>query len=543
MITLHRVRNFFMVTVLATIGMGFSASSVIGAQEPDVLTAGPVHEAFAETASFDTEPGIVVPKAPPSAIEELPPDEKPEGDVQWIPGYWAWDDDRDGYIWISGVWRVSPPGRQWIPGYWNETDTGYQWVSGYWLTVNASEAEYLPEPPESVEVGPNSNAPSPDHTWIPGCWLWGTGRYMWRPGYWAAMQPDWVWVPSHYVWTPMGFVFVGGYWDYIITRRGVLFAPVFFPFGWIIPPPPFFFTPSFVIDMHVFYDRLFLRPRYHHYYFGDYYARKYYSRGVYPWFSLHARRRCYDPIYVHARWVNRHDHKWENHLEQRYQERRQNRDMRPPRRLVEFQEIQRKGGTARPLNRAIAAPLTKVAQSKDTPFRFQRLNEKERKVIRERQKDVRAFRNNRQEQETRSLKMPAEKPVGKIEPKRVKIERSPISSQKVRQAGQTGKSDQVDRRKAPPSRYKAPKSEPNVEPLRRRSNVLDQQNRSQKVQDRGQVLQNKGQQLQNKGQRLEKQGQVSEKRGQKMGSQGQRPAEAQPKPGNPLDREGRQNIR
>jgi hypothetical protein len=102
MITLHRVRNFFMITVLATIGMGFSASSVIGAQEPDVLTAGPVHEAFAETASFDPEPGIVVPKAPPSAIEEVPPDEKPEGDVQWISGYWAWDDDRDGFIWISG---------------------------------------------------------------------------------------------------------------------------------------------------------------------------------------------------------------------------------------------------------------------------------------------------------------------------------------------------------------------------------------------------------------------------------------------------------
>ena len=38
-----------------------------------VLTRGPVHEAFAETISFDPEPGIVVPKTPPEAIEELPP--------------------------------------------------------------------------------------------------------------------------------------------------------------------------------------------------------------------------------------------------------------------------------------------------------------------------------------------------------------------------------------------------------------------------------------------------------------------------------------
>ena len=56
----------------------------------EVLTRGPVHEAFAETVTFDPEPGIVVAKAPPAAIEELPPDQRPEGaNVAWIPGYWA----------------------------------------------------------------------------------------------------------------------------------------------------------------------------------------------------------------------------------------------------------------------------------------------------------------------------------------------------------------------------------------------------------------------------------------------------------------------
>jgi len=58
-----------------------------------VLTRGPVHEAFAGVISYNPEPGVVVTKAPPAPIEEMPPEEKPEGDnVTWIPGYWGWDD-------------------------------------------------------------------------------------------------------------------------------------------------------------------------------------------------------------------------------------------------------------------------------------------------------------------------------------------------------------------------------------------------------------------------------------------------------------------
>ena len=152
----------------------------------EVLTRGPVHEAFAETVTFDPEPGIVVPKAPPEAIEELPPEQRPEGDnVAWIPGYWAWDDERSDFLWVSGIWRNLPPGRQWVPGYWGQSGPDYQWTSGYWADAAVSEIEYLPEPPASVEVGPNIAAPSADQTWLPGCWVWQQNRYAWRPGYWA----------------------------------------------------------------------------------------------------------------------------------------------------------------------------------------------------------------------------------------------------------------------------------------------------------------------------------------------------------------------
>src|SRR5947199_7496358 len=79
-------------------------------QGVEVLARGPVHEAYATTVEFPT-PSPVVPKVPPAPIEELPPDQKPDGDnVQWIPGYWSWDEERTDFIWISGFWRQPPPG-------------------------------------------------------------------------------------------------------------------------------------------------------------------------------------------------------------------------------------------------------------------------------------------------------------------------------------------------------------------------------------------------------------------------------------------------
>ena len=98
------VRHVFMlcmVTALMAIGTCFGLDKAIAAQGGQteveegvqVLTRGPVHEAFAETITFNPEPGIVVTRPPPDPIEEVPPDQRPEGaNVAWIPGYWAWDD-------------------------------------------------------------------------------------------------------------------------------------------------------------------------------------------------------------------------------------------------------------------------------------------------------------------------------------------------------------------------------------------------------------------------------------------------------------------
>ena len=42
--------------------------------------SGPIHEAFAQPVDIQPEPGPIIPKAPPAAVEELPPDQKPAGD-------------------------------------------------------------------------------------------------------------------------------------------------------------------------------------------------------------------------------------------------------------------------------------------------------------------------------------------------------------------------------------------------------------------------------------------------------------------------------
>src|SRR5262245_42429397 len=53
----------------------------------EVLTRGPIHEAFAEPVGGVPQAGPVIVKQPPPAVEEMPPDRAPQGDMQWIPGY------------------------------------------------------------------------------------------------------------------------------------------------------------------------------------------------------------------------------------------------------------------------------------------------------------------------------------------------------------------------------------------------------------------------------------------------------------------------
>ncbi len=299
----------------------------------EVLTHGPVHEAYATPLEFNPQPGPMIKKEPPPAIEEVPPDQKPEGDnVVWIPGYFAWDDDRGDFLWISGVWRNIPPGQTWVAGYWNKVDDGYQWTPGFWTSAKKQEVSYVAEsPPSTLEAGPTSPQPSENHFWIPGTWVY-QDHYVWQPGYWAVQQPNWVWVPAHWMWTPGGFVFVTGFWDYVPAYRGCLFAPVYFT-PVVYARPHFVWCPGVVINVGFFTGNLFCGPSHRHYYFGDYYGVRYAGLGYRPFFEVSVGRRAgYDPLFTYYRWKNvKSDPNWLAQQRQHYEMLQKNAADRPPR--------------------------------------------------------------------------------------------------------------------------------------------------------------------------------------------------------------------
>ncbi|MCE9547723.1 MAG: hypothetical protein K8T25_19810 [Planctomycetia bacterium] len=424
-------------------GQTFAADPVpVSADDgAQVLTRGPIHEAFAETITFNPTAGIIVPKGPPAAIDEMPPDQRPEGtNVSWIPGYWAWDDERTDFLWVSGTWRALPPGREWMPGYWGQVAQGFQWTSGYWADAKTTEVEYLPEPPASVEAGPNVAAPAADQGWIPGCWAWRNARYTWRPGYWTTVQADWTWIPDHYVWTPRGYLFVDGYWDYSVARRGALFAPVYFAAG-VYTRRGFYYSPQTLINPGVFANQLFLRPGYQHYYFGDYYAANYATAGFYPWFSYNGSRYGYDPFCAQQRWQHRDDRNWQQGLQAEFQNRRDHEEARPPRTWTGQQALIAREANSKQKSFVVAASLDQVARSTASPLKFQPVDKQQRQRITTEGQAVQTFRQERQKLETvsaaASASRPGEPAVKQTGPVRVKRPASPIVGSTPVQPGAT----------------------------------------------------------------------------------------------------------
>jgi hypothetical protein len=370
-------------------------------EQPEVLTRGPVNEAFAQPVNLENQTGLTAPIAPPAAIQEVPPAERPAGEeFAWAPGYWAWDSDRNGYIWVSGCWRAVPPGMSWVPGYWTEAPGGWQWVAGFWTPVGGREIEYLPAPPELTGVDAPGAAPSIDQLWVPPCWYWNHGQYTRRLGYWIGARPDWVWVPSHYIRTPRGYVFAAGHWDYPLGRRGILFAPVYFP-RHIYERPRFSYGLNITIDMGNLEMGLFTRPQYSHYYFGDYYDSAYISFGIFPWFEFERRHTWYDPIYVYDRWRHRRvEPRWEQHERQNYDRLRNDKSLRPPRTYREMENRVNEMPASRQKDFKFAEPMAKVVSGKATVFRFEQINPKSRQQLTKHSDDVQKYAKERKNWES-----------------------------------------------------------------------------------------------------------------------------------------------
>jgi hypothetical protein len=334
-------------------------------QGVDVQTRGPVHEAFATPAG---EPRATQPvaKKPPTPLEEMAPDDKPEGDVVWITGYWGWDDDRSDFLWVSGCWRQRPVGKEWVAGYWREQGEQWQWVPGFWHDAapqaaaspqgDIKQVAYYPEPPAPPQVAPPGEAPNPESFYVPGSYMWTGDHYAWRAGYWGRVQVGYVWVPAHYRWTPYGYVYIGGYWDYAVARRGLLYTPVVVDFA--VVGPTFVYTPVYAVPHVVVVDAFFIRPAYCHYYFGDYYGPRYREIGFES--VVVYSRRSYDPIIVYARYEYRDNPRWLDVQVNLTFARDSGRAPLPPRTLVQ-QNTYIQNNVTIVNNRTVIAPASRVA--------------------------------------------------------------------------------------------------------------------------------------------------------------------------------------
>ena len=423
----------------------------------EILTRGPVHEAFAEPASYNPTQGVVVTREAPALIEEIPPEDKPEGDnVVWIPGYWSWDVDRGDFIWVSGIWRDPPPDRSWVPGYWTPVTGGWIWTPGFWMSTESDEVEYLPPPPESLEIGPSSPSPAADRLWAPGCWFWIGSRYAWRPGYWVTANPDWVWQPAHYVWTRRGCVYVDGYWDRTLERRGVLFAPMYVQSA-VYLRVGYVYRPSIMIQVGFLTVALFDSPNSHHYYFGDYYGAEYSHRGFHPWFEADQRHRGYDPIFAHQRWHHeRTDKHWERNMRRDYTYRQKHVEARPSRTYSTQAAVAARAPERERKNLVIAAPLGEVSRRRDAPIKFEKINEVRRQTIGGQAKDVAKFRAAREQWESKPKSAAKVEPI-KAQPKIVQPQQSKEDRRPATELPQDAKSGKE--RKVQPQQ-----SQKNIEP-------------------------------------------------------------------------------
>ncbi|MBY0525480.1 MAG: hypothetical protein K2R98_18885 [Gemmataceae bacterium] len=344
-----------------------------------------------------------MPKKPPEPVNELPPDEKPQGsNIQWVGGYWAWDEEAAAFLWVSGFWRNFPPGKQWVPGYWAQQEDGWQWVPGLWTDAGVTELQYLPTPPPTIDAGPSTPAPGADSNYVPGCWIYRETRYWWRPGFWLNYQPGYVWMPACYRWSPLGYLFCEGRWDYALRSRGVLYAPVTIA-AQVLEEPRWAYQPRCVINNGALVRSLFVGPHQCQYYFGDYFDAGHRRQGYTPWIDYRVSRYSNDPLFSYYRWEYR-SHDWEKPLRAVYTQRQAGTYPRPAHTLVEqntliqnFQKSKTTNVENIVQNITIAAPLN---QAKRTSLALQRIPEQRLAQERQVAQDYRKAHLERQKAES-----------------------------------------------------------------------------------------------------------------------------------------------
>lgn len=222
--------------------------------DTEVLKDRFVHEAY-----IPKDQGEIIlqalPQKPPADLTERIPSNSMHG-AKWIPGYWSWSQQDNDFIWVSGTWRVPPPGHVWIEGKWKSFSEGWVWLPGFWSSVEEADLTYINRPPPDRVDENVKNPPSYDYFWIPGHWKYDEEKrdFVWYRGRWQEFNENWQYVPAHYVWREKGYILVEGYWDWGLEDRGTAYACVSVPQD---DRGSLAYLPSYVIEpnmiMHIYY--------------------------------------------------------------------------------------------------------------------------------------------------------------------------------------------------------------------------------------------------------------------------------------------------
>jgi hypothetical protein len=197
-----------------------------------------------------------------------------------------------------------------------------------------------------------------------------------------------------------------------------------------------------------------LRPRYQHYYFGDYYSANYQAAGFYPSYSYNSGRYGYDPLFAHERWQHRQDGQWQRRVAADFQNRRDHEDARPPRTWAAQRALSAAGVRSRETNPAVAAPFSQFTKSQNSPLRYQPVDALERQKLAQRAQDVQRFGEERQKLETTAAAHSAGQPAKPFSPATGRLPLSPIVA---RPNAELGKNH------VPPQMHMAPKPDFTVE--------------------------------------------------------------------------------
>ena len=233
-----------------------------------------------------------------------------------------------------------PPDHRWVPGHWQQVQNGWQWVSGFWAPEGLQAVNYLPPPPQSIEAGPSTPAPDATSSYVPGCWVFQQQRFLWRPGFWMPFQAGY-----------------GGRRPATCGRRSAVSstratgtirsetAACSLP-RWRLSVGllgrHWTYTPSYVVQPDFLLGALFVRRGTRHYYFGDYFEPRYARSGFVPWVDYRVARNVPDANFAYYGHAFHGNPGWAKGLRQLYVARANGTVPRPPRTLVQQNQVIRK---------------------------------------------------------------------------------------------------------------------------------------------------------------------------------------------------------